>query len=140
MSIKRYKDIASMQNPGKQRTGKAGGGRVRANEGKFFDRKLGKFIKREAGEAWDEATKEGAGRRIGGDVAGLPGKIIGGLAERGVRRITGRLSKRAQRREEAAAAAAAAKLKREEEKKKEAPKPKARGGRISRAKGGKAKR
>jgi hypothetical protein len=33
MSIKRYKDIASMQNPGKQRTGKAGGGRVGATEG-----------------------------------------------------------------------------------------------------------
>tara|TARA_R100001244_G_scaffold28502_1_gene27744 strand:+ start:409 stop:741 length:333 start_codon:yes stop_codon:yes gene_type:complete len=33
MSIKQYKDIASMQNPGKQRTGKAGGGRVGATEG-----------------------------------------------------------------------------------------------------------
>ena len=33
MSIKRYKDIASMQNPGKQRTGKAGGGRVGARRG-----------------------------------------------------------------------------------------------------------
>ena len=28
MGIKRYSDIASMQNPGSQRTGKAGGGRI----------------------------------------------------------------------------------------------------------------
>ena len=28
MSIKTYKNIASMQNPGSQRTGKAGGGRI----------------------------------------------------------------------------------------------------------------
>ena len=94
MSIKRYKDIASMQNPGSQRTGKAGGGRVGAAEGKFMDRRLGRFIKKEVGDAVGEITQEGSGRKIGGDVAGLPGKIVGGLAEKGVRRLAGRLSRR----------------------------------------------
>ena len=87
MSIKRYKDIASMQNPGSQRTGKAGGGRVKKQNGGRGER--APILRGAAGAARDVITEEGFGGQVGG--------IVGSAAERIGRGIVGGIRKRKER-------------------------------------------
>jgi len=94
MSIKRYKDIASMQNPGSQRTGKAGGGRVKKQAGGRGERAPRIRGAIQAGIEEARSRSEGVGERIGGQI-GIPGGAwIGRMAEKGGRKAVSGIKKR----------------------------------------------
>ena len=137
MSIKRYKDIASMQNPGKQRTGKAGGGRVGASNGSgIFRRRRSPEDREKTRGKLKKFAKHPVTQRIYKAVT--PGVVQEGVE--GVKDVAGFFKKRNSEKKTDENAPQKTKPKKEEEKKDEKKKKSARGGRISRAKGGKAKR
>ena len=137
MSIKRYKDIASMQNPGKQRTGKAGGGRVGAdNGGGIFGKRRTPEKVQKRRDKWGRIAKHPVTKRVYKAVT--PGVVQEGVE--GVKDVAGFFKKRKAEKKTDENAPQKTKPKKEEEKKDEKKEKSARGGRISRAKGGKAKR
>jgi hypothetical protein len=98
MGIKRYSDIASMQNPGSQRTGKVGGGSVRAKKA-FGDRVTLENITKAA----DTVAPLAAAHAIGfpaGPIVYESGKAAMGniMGEPGQKRRKKRKIRRAERR------------------------------------------
>ena len=100
MGIKTYKDIASMQNPGKQRTGKADGGRIRAAGGSRGERAPRIRGAIQAGVEEARTRSEGVGERIGGQIGVPGGAWIGKMAEKGGRKIVKGMKKRRKARKE----------------------------------------